>query len=149
MEEAGGHNIASDVIATTFGDLNPEQLVVSDPEHVIVTGSNWAAESDINQFVPVGRGADMSLARDRLAKLMTRTPFPTLKAVRSGRVHAVWHQFYGAPYEFYPIQQFAKWLHPGLFADLDPDQTFKEFHERFLPVTFKPGYFVSLERGSN
>lgn len=149
VEDAGGHNIASVVIATTFGDLNPEQLVVSDPEHVIVTGSNWAAESDINQFVPVGRGADMSLARERLAKLMMRTPFPALKAVRSGRVHAVWHQFYGAPYEFYPIQQFAKWLHPELFADLDPDQTFKEFHESFLPVTFKPGYFISLERGSN
>lgn len=53
----GGHNIADGIINTTFGDLNPEQLVVADPGHVIVTGSNWAAESDINQFVPVGRGA--------------------------------------------------------------------------------------------
>jgi len=48
VEKAGGHNIGSDVTTTTFVDLNPEQLVVADPEHVIVTGSNWAAESDIN-----------------------------------------------------------------------------------------------------
>ncbi|NTE88897.1 ABC transporter substrate-binding protein [Agrobacterium rubi] len=149
VEQAGGHNIAADVIKTTFGDLNPEQLLVSNPDHVIVTGSNWAAESDINQFVPVGRGADMALSRERLAKLMTRTPFPELDAVKKGNVHAVWHQFYGAPYEFFPIQQFAKWFHPDLFADLNPEKNFEEFHQKFLPVTYKPGYFVSLEKGSN
>lgn len=149
VEQAGGHNVAADVIKTTFGDLNPEQLVVSDPQHVIVTGSNWAAESDINQFVPVGRGADMTLARERLANLMTRTPFPELRAVKDGNVHGVWHQFYGAPYEFFPIQQFAKWFQPDLFADLDPEANFAEFHKRFLPVTYQPGYFVSLEKGSN
>jgi iron complex transport system substrate-binding protein len=149
VEQAGGHNIAADVIKTTFGDLNPEQLLVSNPEQVIVTGSNWAAESDINQFVPVGRGADMALSRERLAKLMTRTPFPELDAVKKGNVHAVWHQFYGAPYEFFPIQQFAKWFHPDLFADLNPEKNFEEFHHKFLPVTYKPGYFVSLEKGSN
>ncbi len=149
VEQAGGHNIAADVIKTTFGDLNPEQLLVSNPDHVIVTGSNWAAESDINQFVPVGRGADMALSRQRLAKLMTRTPFPELDAVKKGNVHAIWHQFYGAPYEFFPIQQFAKWFHPDLFADLNPEKNFEEFHQKFLPVTYKPGYFVSLEKGSN
>ena len=149
VERAGGHNIGTDVIKTTFGDLNPEQLVLADPEHIIVTGSNWAAESDINQFVPVGRGADLTLARKRLANLMTRTPFPELKAVKDGNVHAVWHQFYGAPYEFFPIQQFAKWFHPDLFADLDPEANFAEFHKRFLPVTYQPGYFVSLERDTN
>jgi iron complex transport system substrate-binding protein len=149
VDLAGGHNIADGIIKTTFGDLNPEQLVVADPDHVIVTGSNWAAESDINQFVPVGRGADMALSRKRLTNLMKRTPFPELKAVKQGNVHAVWHQFYGAPYEFFPIQQFAKWFHPELFADLDPEKNFEDFHRKFLPVTYKPGYFASLEKGSN
>lgn len=149
VDLAGGHNIANGIITTTFGDLNAEQLIVSDPDHVIVTGSNWAAESDINQYVSVGRGADMKLARERLANLMKRTPFPEIKAVKEGNVHAVWHQFYGAPYEFIPIQQFAKWFHPDLFADLDPDKTFQEFHDKFLPVTYRPGYFVSLEEGTH
>ncbi|MCZ4094346.1 ABC transporter substrate-binding protein [Sinorhizobium psoraleae] len=147
VEKAGGHNIGSDVATTTFVDLNPEQLVVADPHHVIVTGSNWAAESDLNQFVNVGRGADPAAARERLAALMQRPGFTTLKAVKEGRVHAVWHQFYGAPYEFVPIQQFAKWFHPELFADIDPDRTFREFHEKFLPVAYRPGYFVSLPQG--
>ncbi|MNG15248.1 hypothetical protein D3C84_990620 [compost metagenome] len=44
------------------------------------------------------------------------------------------------------IQQLAKWFHPALFADLDPDAAFRELHERFLPVPYQPGYFVSLEK---
>ncbi|ASY65555.1 Periplasmic binding protein (plasmid) [Sinorhizobium sojae CCBAU 05684] len=147
VELAGGHNIGSDVISTTFGDLNPEQIVVANPDHVIVTGSNWAAESDVNQFVAVGRGAGPAAARERLKGLMQRPAFENLDAVKAGRVHAVWHQFYGAPYEFVPIQQFAKWFHPDLFADIDPDKTFREFHEKFLPIAYRPGYFASLANG--
>ncbi|TRL31069.1 ABC transporter substrate-binding protein [Rhizobium straminoryzae] len=147
VDAAGGHNVADGIISTTFGDLNPEQLVISDPDAVIVTGSNWAAESDVNQFVPVGRGADMGVARQRLENLMRRTPFPQLKAVGTHKVYAVWHQFYGVPYEFLPIQQFAKWFHPELFADLNPEDTFRQFHEKFLPVSYKPGYFASLAEG--
>nr|WP_245297262.1 ABC transporter substrate-binding protein [Rhizobium oryziradicis] len=147
VEKAGGHNIGSDVIKTTFGSLSIEQLIAVNPDQIIATGSNWAAESKTNRFVHVGRGADPIKAREKLQTLMERTGFEGLKAVQEGNVHAVWHQFYGAPYEFVPIQQFAKWFHPELFKDLDPQQTFREFHEKFLPVTYKPGYFVSLEKG--
>ena len=147
VELGGGHNIGSDVITGTFGDLNPEQLVVANPDHVIVTGANWAAGSDINQFVNVGPGADPAAARQRLADLMQRPAFPGLKAVKQSQVHAVWHQFYGNPYDFVAIQQFAKWFHPQLFADLDAEETFRSFHKKFLPVTYRTGYFVSLEAG--
>jgi iron complex transport system substrate-binding protein len=144
VEQAGGHNIAADVIKTTFGDLNLEQVIIEDPDVYIATGSNWAAESKTNRFVHVGRGADQAAARAKLKTLMERTGFADLKAVKSGHVHAVWHQFYGVPYEFVAVQQFAKWFHPDLFADLDPDQTFRDLHEKFLPVEYKPGYFASL-----
>jgi iron complex transport system substrate-binding protein len=149
VEQAGGHNIAADVIKTTFGDLNLEQLIIEDPDHYIATGSNWAAESKTNRFVHVGRGADPDEARAKLATLMERTGFSELKAMKTGKVHAVWHQFYGVPYEFVAVQQFAKWFHPDLFADLDPDQTFRDFHEKFLPVDYKPGYFASLNEETN
>ena len=43
------------------------------------------------------------------------------------------------------IQQLAKWFHPDLFAELDPEASFRELHERFLPVPYAPGYAVSLK----
>lgn len=145
----GGHNIGADFFDGFSGDLNPEQLIVSDPDMMVVTGANWAKQSDINQFVSIGPGADLDAARAKLAAMMERRPFNSLLAVKAGKVHAIWHQFYGTPYDFVAVQQFAKWFHPDIFTDLDPDATFRELHEKFLPVPYKPGYFVSLDKGTN
>lgn len=145
----GGHNIGADFLASFSGKLNPEQLIVSNPDVVVVTGANWAKQSDINQFVSIGPGADLDAARTKLTALMARRPFDSLPAVQAGKVHAIWHQFYGQPYDFVAVQRFAKWFHPDVFADLDPDATFRELHEKFLPVPYKPGYFLSLDGGTN
>lgn len=141
---AGGRNIATGIIPGTFGTLNPEQVTASGPDVVIVTGSSWELLAPNGNWVPVGAGADMTEARRRLRALMDRPAYRTLPVTKSGRVHAIWHQFYDSPYQFVAIQQIAKWLHPDLFADVDADATFRDFHERFLPVPYLPGYWVSL-----
>ncbi|MGF6230376.1 iron complex transport system substrate-binding protein [Inquilinus ginsengisoli] len=144
---AGGDNIARDLIPGTFGTLNPEQIVASKPDVVVVTGSNWTLYETAGAWVGVGPGADRDVSRARLQALMQRPAFTTIPATQTGRVHAIWHQFYDSPYQFVAIQALAKWLHPELFADLDPDATFRSFHERFLPVEYRPGYWVSLTPG--
>ncbi|UPG72918.1 ABC transporter substrate-binding protein [Roseomonas gilardii subsp. gilardii] len=141
---AGGENIASRLIPGTFGVINPEQVIAAEPEVVVVTGSNWALYAPDGQWVGVGPGADPAPARAKLARLMERPAYRMQAAVRTRRVHAIWHQFYDSPYQFVAMQALAKWLHPELFADLDPDATFRAFHERFLPVPYQPGYWVSL-----
>jgi iron complex transport system substrate-binding protein len=145
---AGGDNMAANLIPGTFGTVNPEQIVAANPDVVIVTGSNWKLYVPDGQWVGVGPGADTQVARDRLAALMQRPPYRTVRAVADGRVHAIWHQFYDSPYQFVAIQVLAKWLHPNLFADLDPDAAFRELHDRFLPIPYKPGYWVSVKLGS-
>jgi iron complex transport system substrate-binding protein len=144
VEEAGGTNMAAPFIPGTFGTVNAEQIVASDPEIVVVTGGNWEAYVPGGAWVGVAPGADLAVAKEKLAGLMQRPGFVGTRAVKSGNVHAIWHQFYNNPYSFVAVQQLAKWLHPELFADLDPEATLKELHERFLPVAYRPGYWVSL-----
>ncbi len=144
VEEAGGTNMAAPFIPGTFGTVNAEQIVASDPEVVVVTGGNWQAYVPGGAWVGVAPGADLAVAKDKLAGLMQRPAFAGTRAVESGRVHAIWHQFYNNPYSFVAVQQLAKWLHPELFADLDPEATLKQLHSRFLPVDYRPGYWVSL-----
>ncbi|MGQ4877266.1 ABC transporter substrate-binding protein [Billgrantia sp. LNSP4103-1] len=145
VELAGGANIARDIIPTTFGTLNPEQIIAANPEHVVVTGGNWEAYVPGGAWVGVGPGADLDSARAKLAALTDRTAMTGIDAVENDDVHAIWHQFYNNPYYFVAVQQLAKWFHPELFADLDPEATMKELHERFLPVDYEPGYWVSLD----
>ncbi|MCM2475817.1 ABC transporter substrate-binding protein [Rhizobium sp. CG5] len=147
VEMAGGINMAKDIIPGTFGTVNPEQIIASNPDQVIVTGSNWELYVPGGAWVGVGPGADQAKATEKLEKLMHRPAFTGVKAVTDHNVHAIWHQFYNSPYQFVAVQQMAEWLHPDLFGDLDADATFKELHERFLPVAYRPGYFASLNAG--
>ncbi|WP_419710601.1 ABC transporter substrate-binding protein [Pseudomonas sp. NFX224] len=146
VDMAGGNNIARRIIPTTFGQLNPEQVIVSNPAHVVVTTANWEAFAPGGRWVGVGPGADMAQARKKLAWYTQRPAYAGIKAQDDHAFHAIWHQFYNSPYQFVAIQQLAKWFHPTLFADLDPDASFRELHERFLPVPYESGYFVSLRQ---
>ena len=145
VEFAGGRNLATPLIPGTFGTINPERIVADNPDIVIVTGSSWDGYVPGGNWVGLGAGANMTEARRKLANLMKRPAFTQSAAVKNGRVHGIWHQFYNSPYQFVAIQQIAKWLHPDLFKDVDPDATMKVLHERFLPLPYEPGLWVSLE----
>ncbi len=147
VEMAGGTNMAKDIIPGTFGTVNPEQIIASDPDQIIVTGANWEGYVPGGKWVGVGPGANQATSVAKLSALMKRPGFTGTKAAKNGNVHAIWHQFYNSPYQFVAVQQIAKWLHPDLFRDLDPDVTFRELHKKYLPVDYKPGYFASLNVG--
>ncbi|MBV16051.1 MAG: ABC transporter substrate-binding protein [Thalassospira sp.] len=144
VEMAGGDNIAKDLIPGTFGQINAEQVLVSSPDHVIVTSAAWDAYVPGGKWVPVGPGADVQLAEKKLEYYPTRSAYLRIAAQKTHAFHAVWHQFYNSPYQFVAIQQMAKWFHPDLFTDLDPDEIFRKLHDRFLPINYQPGYFASL-----
>ena len=144
IERAGGVNIGSDLIPGWAGTLNPEQIIVSNPDVIIATGSNWYAINADGGFVSMGyftEPGDSRLALQTLAQ--GRPGWDGLDALSNGRYHAVWHQFYNSPYHFVALQQFAKWFYPELFADVDPTANFDEFHRRFLPIDYSGTFFVS------
>jgi iron complex transport system substrate-binding protein len=82
--------------------------------------------------------------RKKLEWFTTRDAYTGIAAKKARNFHGIWHQFYNSPYEFFAVQQMAKWFHPDLFADLDPNATFAEYHRRFLPIDYRPGYSISL-----
>ncbi|WP_420360233.1 ABC transporter substrate-binding protein [Agrobacterium vitis] len=144
VEIAGGHNIGGDFLPGTFGQLNPEQVIAADPDQVVVTSANWEAYVPGGHWIPLGPGANRQEAERKLEWFTTRNAYIGTKAVKNRSFHGIWHQFYNSPYEFIAIQQIAKWLHPDLFANLEPDETFREYHRLFLPIEYKSGYSISL-----
>lgn len=149
VELAGGYNIGKDFIPTTFGQLDPEQVIVSNPDHIVVTSADWQAYVPGGHWIPLGPDADMVLSRQKLQWYTTRNAYLGTDAQKQGDFYGIWHQFYNSPYEFIAVQQLAKWFHPDLFFDMDPGKTFAEYHKRFLPIEYKPGYSVSLNDGAS
>lgn len=147
VEMAGGTNLGSELLPGTFGTINPETIIARDPDVVIVTGGNWDMLAPGGGWVGLGPGADPSAARSKLEALAKRPAFVHGKAVAERRVFAIWHQFYNSPYQFVALQRIASWLHPELFGNLDAEATLRELHERFLPIPYRPGYWVGLGGG--
>ena len=58
VEFAGGTNMAKDIIPGTFGTVNPEQIIASNPDQIIITGGNWQGYVPGGDWVGVGYGAD-------------------------------------------------------------------------------------------
>ncbi|WP_024910947.1 ABC transporter substrate-binding protein [Chania multitudinisentens] len=144
---AGGNNIAADLAPGTFFTLNPEQIVSANPDIVILTSGNFKTLVPGGRWIPLGPGADMQEARRKLVWFTTRPAYANSPARRNGEFSAIWHQFYNSPYDVIAIQQLAKWIHPELFSDLEPDDTFRRLHRDFLPVPYQSGYMVSLKTG--
>ena len=145
IAEAGGFNIGSKYFTGVSGVLNPEALVVEDPDYILLTGANWSSSNPGNKAVWLGYETDPATAEAQLEGLMERTGFPELKAVKEKHVMAIYYQFYQSPYHFVAVQALAKWLHPDLFQELDPQATFAELHDRFLPIQPSGLFWTELQ----
>lgn len=144
VEAAGGRNIAQGLLPGEHGMLNPELLLAAQPEVYIGTAVGSAAtQASAPQRIALGAGVSPLLARQSLRQALQRPALAPLSAVQEGRAHALWHHFYNSPFNVVAVQVIAQWLHPALFADLDPRRTFVEMTQRFQPVPLEGEYWVS------
>lgn len=145
VDLAGGRNWGSQLFPGFGGDVSLEAVFAEDPDVIIGTGANWAEANPATQAVLFGYEATPEAVQERMAALAARAGWPELSAVKEGQFHSVYHQFYNSPYHFVAMQAFAKWLHPELFADLDPEATMRELHERFLPIDYSGVFWGTLD----
>ena len=144
VDLAGGRNWGSMRFPGFKTSVSLEALFSDDPDVIIGTGANWSEANPETTAVLFGYEADQAAVQERISALAAREGWPELSAVKNGRFHSIYHQFYNSPYHFIAMQAFAKWLHPELFADINPDATMKELHDRFLPIDYSGVFWGSL-----
>ena len=146
---AGGHNLGADLLRTPAGDVTPEKVVATQPDHIIATGGSWAKDPKKSESVPhveLGYNATDDVAQKTLAGLLKTPGFSLLKAPKDGKMHAVYHQFYDSPFNVFALEQFAAWQHPKQFKGVDPTKDFAKFHDDYLPFGYRGVFFVTLKK---
>jgi iron complex transport system substrate-binding protein len=118
IDAAGGHNIAADVLKQPFGQVNLEYILSRAPDVYVGTGGIHLVGKG---GLVMGPGIDKDTSRSHLAAIVSRPGLADLPAVRSGRAYGIWHIFNNNPANFLAVEAMAKWFHPALFADIDPD----------------------------
>ncbi|KWI28821.1 ABC transporter substrate-binding protein [Burkholderia stagnalis] len=143
LDAAGGENIAKGRVPGEHGTLNPEYLLSRQPDVYIGTaiGSALTLQSAPRR-IALGAGVTRDAAVQSLDRALQRPTIAPLRAVSERRAYAIWHHFYNSPFNVVAVQALAKWLHPDLFADLDPRRTFDTMVRRFQPVALNGEYWI-------
>ena len=120
---AGGKNIAADIPGSTHPEIDPEWLIVQKPDIVIAIA-----------YLHCGHGVDdttgVKLIWEDLMKLEGLQNSP---AVKKRNVYVITEDIRAGIMEAISITYWAKWFHPDLFEDLDPQAIHQEFIDNFCP----------------
>lgn len=140
---AGGRNIVDALAPGPTSEHTAEFLLMENPDVWIGTASGTAMDFKADKnIVALGAGMTAETARKSLNRFLAAPEFQALDAVKKGRAHALWHDFYNSPLNIAALEAMAQWLHPALFADIDPQRTLTEIDTQFLPFDLNGTFFI-------
>ena len=141
IDMIGATNIAAGHIAKAWGPLSPEFVLAANPDAVFIAGSSWVNQPNA---VLTGYDVDVATTRARLAAYAQRQGWPELAAIRHGELHAIEHGLCRALFDYTATYYLAKQVFPEQFADVDPVDELRRYHEQFLPVQFEGSWMARL-----
>jgi len=141
IEHAGGHNIASGKISN-WGPLDPEYVVSSRPDIIIITGSEWMS---MPNALVMGFGVDASLTQERLRPFLQRPGWADLPAVKTGHVYAIYHGGTRTICDYVYLRYIAKIHYPEAFKDVDPHAELVRYYEAYLPIKPRGSFMQRLD----
>ena len=147
IDLVGGKNAYGDILPGGAGMVNVEHLITHQPDIYIGTaiGSAMSMKKFPN-FIALGVGTDEEVARKSLINSTKRMGVAQLSAIEDQRGYAIWHHFYNTPMHIAAAEKMAQWIHPDVFADLNPDDTLQEYFDRFQPVDLEGVYWVDMAK---
>ncbi|MEZ7502936.1 ABC transporter substrate-binding protein [Psychrobacter sp. Arc29] len=145
-DTVGGDNISRPFIED-WGVINPEQVLVSKPDVIMISGT----EVGMKQPNAMAMGIDIPTdeAQRRLKGFTTRSGWEDLPAVKNNRVYGIYHTASRSLSDLAAAQFMAKALYPTAFADVDPEKTYMDFHEKYLPIKPNGTFFIQLGCGAS
>lgn len=142
----GGDNISKPFVEN-WGPINPEQVLVSKPEVIMISGTEVGMKQPNTMAMGIDVPADE--AQRRLKGFTTRNGWENLPAVKNNRVYGIYHTASRSLSDLAAAQFMAKALYPTAFADVDPEKTYMDFHGKYLPVKPNGTFFIQLGCGAS
>jgi iron complex transport system substrate-binding protein len=140
---AGGHNIGTEKISAPVGQLSREFVLTRDADLYVATA---ISEGAVGGGFVLGPGIAAERAARGFTALLERNDLAVLGAVSRRRAFGLWHLFVHTPAHIVAIEALAKWTHPELFADLEPQATLDEINRRFLAAPLQGTFWTGPAR---
>jgi iron complex transport system substrate-binding protein len=124
VETAGGRDIFAD---SKGKKIDPEAVIEKNPDIIIKLVKRLDSGYEVDDISKLKAIRDEIMNRPELAKVA---------AVKNGRVYVVTTHFAYGIHHPIMIAYYAKWFHPDLFEDLDPQAIHQQFVTEFQGVDF-------------
>ncbi|TXT37782.1 MAG: ABC transporter substrate binding protein (iron) [Comamonadaceae bacterium] len=138
----GAINVADGKLPGPWGPLNAEAVIADNPDLIFITGSSWVNKP---KAVKTGYQATPEITRASLKPYAERAGWANLKAVKNGEVHAIEAGLCRTLFDFVAMQYIAKRLYPEAFKDVNPDASFRSYHEKYLPVAYAGTWMLPIK----
>ncbi|WP_440955809.1 ABC transporter substrate-binding protein [Methanosarcina sp. Mfa9] len=121
-EGCGGLNIAAGLLGTSV-EVDPEWVIEHNPDFMF---------ADLMKGFDSGPGKTEEDMEELLAKVLSGRPgFEKANAVKNNRVYLIDRDLIGGSRWVIGHIYFAKWLHPELFEDIEPEEIHEEYLKKF------------------
>jgi len=117
-----------------YPEVDSEWLIMADPEVMF----QWSAPGGYNVD-------DNSEMEAEWLQIISRPELANVTAIKEQKVYMFAPEITSRPCWFVSLAYLAKWLHPDLFTDLDPQAIHQEYLTRFLRLDYdlsEHGVFV-------
>jgi iron complex transport system substrate-binding protein len=143
VDLAGAENMGTALLPGVAGNVSLEYLLTHQPDIYMGTGigTSKTLATDSNR-IALGAGISAEQAEVSFDHSLKRLGIADLDAVREARAYAMWHHFYNTPLHVAAVQRMAKWFHPDLFADLDPEATLEMLYDEYQAVPLEGVYWT-------
>lgn len=139
----GGDNISAPFVEN-WGPINPEQVLASKPEVIMISGTEMENKTN-PEIMSMGIDITEADAQKRLKGFTQRVGWSALPAVKEGRVYGLYHTASRSLIDLASAQFMAKALYPTLFSDIDPQKTYDDFYQQYLPIKPEGTFFIRLK----
>jgi iron complex transport system substrate-binding protein len=140
---AGGINIAADLPGEWIPEVDKEWMIVQNPDVVVASIQPFLDPGSFGYGVD-----DDSVAEATRDQIMAMDVFADSNAVSEVRVYLHYVDLMITPRFVVGIAYWAKWFHPELFSDLDPQAIHQEYLTDFMRIDYdldEHGVFVYPE----
>ncbi len=129
LEVAGGKSIFED--KNSQSKVSPEWVVTKNPQVIIKCPGTGK--------IPSGYGVSDAALKKQREDILSRTELKDTEAIKSGKVFVLSRRAASGPQTVIGLVYVAKWLHPQLFLDMDPEAIQRELIERYYHMSYAGG----------
>ncbi len=136
LVNAGGINLAENVESPKGTvEVDPEWIMSQNPD--VIIGMMLSSEGMTGYS---SNETTINLMEQFRDKLLNDSAIKATKAGKDGKVFLMWGDFNSGPFHAAGTAFLAKYLHPDMFGDLDPQNILKEYFEEWQGVPYRGCY---------